>query len=140
MDDKLPKMCPDCAHRCYAPTVTLGNTGCDHCKALRQARADVLVACIADVQQAAKQKLPGNSEAERSMVKAVCYAIELRLRELQPTAKALEELLRQEREKFRFLLEIVEEGNEGRSSSEWLRDKETRQKLEKAHILIGDKP
>lgn len=37
----LPKMCPDCGYRCYAPVVIFNETGCDHCKALAQQRAEI---------------------------------------------------------------------------------------------------
>ena len=32
-----PKMCPICSYRCLAPTMILGETGCDHCKAVVEA-------------------------------------------------------------------------------------------------------
>jgi len=68
---------------------------------LAQARAEVLAACVADVDAALAifMENEGRSKDEKLLVGGTCLAIKNRLGELQPAAAALEELLEEARRK-----------------------------------------
>ena len=66
---------------------------------LKQGRSEVLAACIADVDAALAIFMENDerSKNEKLFVGGACLAIKNRIGQLQPTAKDLKELLRQER-------------------------------------------
>ena len=63
---------------------------------VKQARAEVLAACLADIDTAIAiyAEHSDRSKDEKLLVAGVCLGIRNRLQELQPAAEALEELLR----------------------------------------------
>lgn len=68
--------------------------------AVKQARAEVLAACIADVEKALAiyMEHKGRSKDDKALIGGVCLGIKSRLEELQPAAVHLKELLRKERD------------------------------------------
>jgi len=82
-----------------SPNIMLPITVGDFEQAIKQARAEVLAACIADVEKALSiyMEHKGRPKDDKALIGGVCLGIKNRLEQLQPAAKALEELLRKER-------------------------------------------
>jgi hypothetical protein len=78
----LPKMCPNCGHRCVAPTVTLGDTSCDHCKALKQAHGQALEAVRASIANSLRVWLQESDRTFESLSGIISANLEL----VQPAA------------------------------------------------------
>ena len=63
----------------------------------KRTRAEVLAACIADVEKALAIYMEdkGRSKDDKALIGGVCLGIKFRLKGLQPSASALEALLRE---------------------------------------------